>query len=167
MDMKTSPAFGDHCLDLFSGLGRVVARVMFGGHGFFIGRAMFAIGDAEEWQLWLKVDEDTRARFEAAGGEAFTYASKGRMVTLSFFTPPEDAMEDGERMLPWARLALEAAERAVAKRSRGARPPRGARSDAKKRKASASGAGNAVRVRAERGGTRGGERGGRTLRQRG
>lgn len=130
--MKTSPAFTDHCLDLFSDLGPVAARVMFGGHGFFIGRAMFAIGDAEEWRLWLKVDEGTRARFEAAGGEAFTYASKGRRVTLSFFTPPEETMEDGEKMLPWARLALQAAERAVAKRSRVTRAPRGARSDAKK-----------------------------------
>jgi DNA transformation protein len=132
MGMKTSSAFADHCLDLFSSLGPVVARVMFGVHGFFIGRALFAIGDAEEWRLWLKVDEATRARFEAAGGEAFTYASKGRTVTLGFFTPPEDAMEDGERMLPWAGLALEAAERAVAKRSRETRAPQGARSDTKK-----------------------------------
>ena len=129
--MKTSPNFADHCLDLFSGLGPVVSRAMFGVQGFFIGRALFAIGDAEEWRLWLKVDDGTRARFEAASGEAFTYASKGRTVTLSFFTPPEDALEDGERMLPWAGLALEAAERAVAKRSRKARAPRRVRPDAK------------------------------------
>jgi DNA transformation protein len=116
--MKTSPAFTDHCLDLFSGLGPVVARPMFGGHGFYLGRAMFAIGDAEEWRVWLKVDEQTHARFEDAGGEPFTYSSKrGRTTTLSFFTPPDAAMEDADAMLAWARLALEAAERALAKRS--------------------------------------------------
>lgn len=115
--MKTSSEFADFGLDLFAGLGGVEARSMFGGHAFFVGPAMFAIGDADEWKLWLKVDDATRAQFEAAGGVAFTYESKGgRSTTMSFVTPPDDAMEEAEAMLPWARLALEAAERAVAKR---------------------------------------------------
>jgi len=115
--MKTSRAFADHCLDLFSGLGPVAARAMFGGFGFYQGQAMFAIGDAEEWRVWLKVDEETRGRFAAAGGEPFLYTGKaGRTTTLSFVTPPEGTMEDGEAMLAWARLALQAAERALARR---------------------------------------------------
>jgi DNA transformation protein len=132
-----NPAFADHCLDLFSGIGPAVARAMFGGYGFYVGRAMFAIGDAEEWRVWLKVDEMTRARFEEAGGEPFTYSGKGgRTTTLSFVTPPDAAMEDADEMLAWAQLALEAAERAVARRSpkrasapkqKAARKKRGAR----------------------------------------
>ena len=123
--MNTSPAFAEHCLDLFAGLGPVEARSMFGGHAFFVGRAMIAIGDADEWQVWLKVDDATKGRFEAAGGVAFTYAAKGRpRVSMSFFTVPGDAMEDAEAMLPWARLALEAAERAAAKRRPGTGPRR-------------------------------------------
>lgn len=129
--MKTSSEFAGHCLDLFAELGPVEARSMFGGHAFFLGRAMFAIGDADEWQVWLKVDDDTRPRFLDAGGKAFTYRAKGRRsVTMSFVTPPEGAMEDGERMLPWARLALAAAGRALARRSkpaRGSSPKRGAK----------------------------------------
>lgn len=116
--MKTSTAFAGHCLDLFAGLGPVVARSMFGGYGFYVGPAMFAIGDAEEWKVWLKVDDATRARFEEAGGVPFNYASKGgRTTTLGFLTPPDAAMEEAEAMLPWARLALEAAERAAARRA--------------------------------------------------
>ncbi len=116
--MTTSPEFADHCLDLFSGLGPAVARRMFGGYGFYVGSAMFAIGDAKDWKVWLKVDEETRARFHEAGGEAFTYSSKGgRTTTLSFVTPPDAAMEDADEMLTWARLALEAAERALARRN--------------------------------------------------
>jgi DNA transformation protein len=134
--MKTAPSFADHCLDVFSGLGPVVARAMFGGYGFYLGRAMFAIGDAEEWRIWLKVDEHTHAPFEKAGGEPFTYSSKGgRTTTLSFVTPPDSAMEDADAMLAWARLALEAAERALAKRSakRAASPKPEGKLDAKKR----------------------------------
>jgi DNA transformation protein len=115
--MKTSSEFAEHCLDLFSGLGGAEARSMFGGHAFFVGPAMLAIGDADEWRLWLKVDDETRPRFEQAGGVAFTYETRGgRRTTMSFVTPPDAAMEDAEAMLPWARLALEAAERAAAKR---------------------------------------------------
>jgi DNA transformation protein len=115
--MKTSPDFADHCLDLFSGLPRVEARSMFGGHAFYVGPAMFAIGDADEWRVWLKVDDATKGRFEEAGGVAFTYEAKGRpRVAMSFFTPPDGTMEEADAMLPWARLALEAAERAAAKR---------------------------------------------------
>jgi DNA transformation protein len=123
--VKTTSEFAAHCLDLFAGLGRVEARSMFGGHAFFLGPAMFAIGDADEWKVWLKVDDETRTRFLDAGGVAFTYQARGRpMVTMSFVTPPEGAMEDGEEMLPWARLALAAAERAVASRAKPVRPPR-------------------------------------------
>ena len=126
--MKTSTAFAEHCLDLFAGLGPVVARSMFGGYGFYVGPAMFAIGDAEEWKVWLKVDDATRARFEEAGGVPFTYASKGgRTTTLGFLTPPDAAMEEAEAMLPWARLALEAAERAAARRAAKRRPAPAAR----------------------------------------
>jgi DNA transformation protein len=115
--VRTSPEFAAHCLDLFAGLGPVEARAMFGGHAFFAGAAMIAIGDADDWRLWLKVDGATRPRFEAAGGEPFTYRSHGgRTTALGFFTVPDGAMEDGEAMLPWARLALEAAERALAAR---------------------------------------------------
>ncbi len=109
--------FEDHCLDLFSPLGRVQPRRMFGGHGFFLGGAMFAIGDAEEWRLWLKVDGETRAAFEAAGGEPFVYLVRGRReVSLSYRSPPPEALDDSEGMLPWARMALEAARRARAER---------------------------------------------------
>jgi DNA transformation protein len=137
--VKTSPAFADHCLDLFAGLGPVVARAMFGGFGFYVGPAMFAIGDAEEWKVWLKVDDSTRARFEEAGGLPFTYVSKGRRsTTLSFVTPPDAAMEEAEAMLPWALLALEAAERAAAQRNaKRARAPKARAKPAAKAKTAA------------------------------
>ena len=119
--------FEDHCLDLFSPLGPVRPRRMFGGHGFFLGGAMFAIGDADEWRLWLKVDGETRAAFEAAGGEPFAYLGRGRReVSLSFLSPPPEALDGAEGMLPWARMAVEAARRALAERlTRARRAARG------------------------------------------
>jgi len=115
-----------HALDLFALLGPgVTARRMFGGLGFWAGGRFFAIGDPEDGALYLKVDDQTRGRFEDAGGRPFTYAARGgeRMV-MSYFTPPEAALEDAEAMLPWARLGVEAAARAAATRARPPRKPR-------------------------------------------
>lgn len=115
--MSRHREFEGHCLDLFAPLGAVLPRRMFGGVGFYLGGAMFAIGDPDEWRLWLKVDGDTRHAFEAAGGEPFVYLGGGRReVSLSYFAPPPEAMDDAEGMLPWARLAVEAARRARAER---------------------------------------------------
>jgi len=107
-----------HALDLFAPLGPgVTARKMFGGLGFHAAGRFFAIGDVEEGALYLKVDGVTRGRFEAAGGRPFTYPARdGGVMVMSYFTPPDAALEDPEAMLPWARLGLEAAARAAAAR---------------------------------------------------
>ena len=85
---------------------------MFGGHGLYIDELFVAIIAFD--QLWLKVDALTRPRFEAAGCRPFVYDGKGKAVTMSYFTVPDEAIESIHAMGPWARLALEAALRARA-----------------------------------------------------
>ena len=68
----------------------------------------------DEGQCFLKSDATTRERFVAAGCVPFCFTGKGRRaVETSYFRPPEEAMESPPLMLPWARLALEAALRAA------------------------------------------------------
>ena len=124
---QTSAAdrFAAHALDLFALLGPgVVSRRMFGGLGFYARGLFFAVGDQDEGRLFLKVDDLTRPTFEAAGGRPFTYTVPGQAtMTMAYLTPPDGALEDPEEMLPWARLALEAAGRAAAaKAAKAARP---------------------------------------------
>jgi DNA transformation protein len=82
---------------------------------------MFGLLDDDE--LFLKTDEATRARFVEAGCRQWLYVNKKvRMENTGYFRPPDDAHEDAEVMLPWARLALDAALRArAAKGARGKR----------------------------------------------
>lgn len=114
-----------HCRELLAPLGAARSRRMFGGHGFYVDDlfvALIAFG-----RLYLKADEHSRGRFEAAGCAPFVYDGKGKPVTMGYFTAPEDAMESPALMQPWARLALEAAVRARAARkapAKPARPPR-------------------------------------------
>jgi DNA transformation protein len=121
--VASDPGFVEHALDLVSLLGAVEARRMFGGHGLYAAGVMFALLD--DGELFLKTDAETRARFVAAGCRRWTYVQgRVRMEETSYFRPPDEAHEDPEAMLPWARLALEAALRARAasarKRTRGA-----------------------------------------------
>ena len=109
----------DHCLELLSPLGAATARRMFGGWGIYLEGLMFALIAFE--RLYLKVDDTTRAQWEAAGCEPFVYEGKGKPVRMSYYTPPHEAMEAPDLMLPWARMALGAALRARAQSARPAR----------------------------------------------
>jgi DNA transformation protein len=125
--MASDPGFVAHALDLLSLLGGVEARRMFGGHGLYAGGVMFGLLD--DGELFLKTDATTRDRFVAAGCRQWSYVhGKVRMEETSYFQPPDDAHEDPEAMLPWARLALEAAVRVRAarkpRRRRGGAPPK-------------------------------------------
>lgn len=108
--------FAAYCLELLAPLGACTARRMFGGHGIYLDGVMFALIAGE--RLYFKADEQSRPRWQAAGSEPFVYEVKGQpKKALGYWTPPHEAMESPPLMLPWARLALEAALRARAAKS--------------------------------------------------
>ncbi|WP_160309054.1 TfoX/Sxy family protein, partial [Anaeromyxobacter sp. PSR-1] len=117
--MAISPSFVDHAVDLLSALGPVQARRMFGGVGLYCDGLMFGLLDGDE--LFLKTDGETRPWFLEAGCRMWIYPG---MYETSYYRPPDEAHEDAEAMLPWARLALDAAVRAQAARGAKARAPR-------------------------------------------
>ena len=119
------PEIVAHCLELLTPLGATRARRMFGGFGLYIDDLFIALIAAD--RLYLKVDAQTRASFEAAGCLPFVYDAAGKQVSLGYFSAPEEAMESPPLMQPWARLALAAALRARAAKPVAARPVRKAK----------------------------------------
>ena len=110
----TTRDFADHCIELLAAAGPCAARRMFGGWGIATdGLTLALIADLGEGErLYLKADDETRARFEAAGCRQFIYTAKGKPVALHYYTAPEEAMDAAHAMAPWARLALESALKA-------------------------------------------------------
>ena len=104
-------AFTELCIEMLSPLGPVRVRRMFGGQGVYVDGLFVAIID--DGQLFLKSDDVNRARFDAAGCAHFTFPKDGEDIVTSYRRPPEEALESPPLMLPWARLALEAALRAA------------------------------------------------------
>lgn len=108
----TITGFTAHCAELLAPLGPVRCLRMFGGHGLYVDEVFVAIVADEV--LYLKADALTAHRFEQAGCRPFLYSGKGREINLGYWTVPDEAMEAPPSMVPWARLALEAAVRARA-----------------------------------------------------
>jgi DNA transformation protein len=95
--------------ELFADFGAVTSRAMFGGHGLYHDGVMFAV--AFEEGLYLKVDSQTRALFEAEGCMPFVYTQTDKPLEMSYWSAPAAALDSPQAMLPWARLAFEAALR--------------------------------------------------------
>ncbi len=108
--MAISADFRAYVEELFSSLGPVRIKTMFGGAGVYADDLMFALIDDDT--LYLRVDDQIRDRFEAAGSEPFTYRTKdGQQMSLGYWRAPDDALEGPDEAAPWARLSLDAALR--------------------------------------------------------
>ena len=96
--------------ELFSGLGLVTIKRMFGGQGIYHRGAIIAVvfrGD-----LLLKADAETAPAFEASGARRWSYdGQKGKLIRMPYWSLPEDAFDDPEVMTQWAQLAYAAALR--------------------------------------------------------
>jgi DNA transformation protein len=114
--MKANDPFPARITRLLMPLGPVRARSMFGGCGIFLDDLMFAL---IAWdRLYFKVDQETKARFAAAGGEPFVYQGKQKPVEMSYWALPEETLDDPGALVEWADLALGAAQRARRKKTR-------------------------------------------------
>jgi len=102
----------DSIADLFSGLGPVSIRRMFGGKGIYHQGVIFAIELRDE--LLLKADAQSAPDFLAAGCTQWTYIGSrhGKSVAMPYWTVPESALDDPDEMAVWARRAYEAGLRA-------------------------------------------------------
>ncbi len=109
-----------HCCELMRGIGAIQARPMMGGY-------MLKCDDAPvgviAWDtLYLKVDDQTKPRFIEAGGTPFRYEKDtGKVIEMSYITPPPEAMESEAEMAHWARLALVAGRKAAASKAKKAK----------------------------------------------
>jgi DNA transformation protein len=103
------PVTHDEIADFFAEFGPVATRKMFGGTGVYRDGLMFALEAYGE--ILLKADAEIVPEFEAAGSRQFIYEGKGKPVAMSYWTVPEEAIDDPERRALWAQKAFQAAAR--------------------------------------------------------
>lgn len=100
----------DNLHDLFSGLGRVSIKRLFGGKGIYCDGLIIALVLQDE--LLLKADAQSAGDFIDAGCTQLTYGRKGKTpVAMPYWSVPEEAFDDPDIMTLWAKRAFEAARR--------------------------------------------------------
>ncbi len=100
----------EHLRDLFAGLPRLSIRRLFGGVGLYSDGLVFALGAFDE--IWIKADTETIALFEQAGSRPFVYQGGNRKVQLPYWSLPDEALDDPDQALKWAKLGIAASLRA-------------------------------------------------------
>ena len=99
----------DYLKDVFEPFGHVTPRRMFGGLGVFHDGLM--IGLVADGLLYLKADEQSVPLFEDAGSRPFVYQGRNKPVRMSYWSVPDEAMDDPDAMRKWADCAYSAALR--------------------------------------------------------
>lgn len=94
---------------LFEQLGSVKSRSMFGGFGVFVDDAMFALIVSN--RLHIRKCSELDAEITAKGLEPYVYEKKGFPVVTKYFQLAEDCLENPQRLLEMATVALDAAKK--------------------------------------------------------
>lgn len=97
--------------EMFSGLGHVTIRRMFGGQGIYHNGLIIAL--VVDGEVMLKADSETAPVFASAGSTPWRYDMKGKTGTMPYWSLPDGAADDADIMAPWARLAYEASRRSA------------------------------------------------------
>jgi DNA transformation protein len=111
--MSVSPEYRDFIIELFSSVGAVRVRNMFGGAGIYAptpdGKGVM-FGLIADETVYLKVNDANRGDFEAEGMGPFTYETDGRKpITMSYYELPPRLYDEPDDLNHWARKALDAA----------------------------------------------------------
>ena len=96
----------DYILDLLSICENITSRKMFGGYGIYRNGIIFAIIIDNE--LYFKVDESNIDEYKNLNSEPFTFNSKGKKISMSYWKLPEEVMEDEDLLLKFMDLSYEA-----------------------------------------------------------
>jgi DNA transformation protein len=104
--MAVSPEFRAFVEDQIGRVMPVRSRPMFGGLGLYSGDLFFAVVDDDV--LYFKVDDETRPRYEKRRMRPFN--PMGTPMN-GYWQVPAGVLEDAEELAPWAREAVEVADR--------------------------------------------------------
>jgi len=117
-----SDSFHEFVRELFSGLGQVTIKRMFGGAGVYAEGVMFALLADET--IHIKVDSALKEELRGEGSGPFVWTPRkgpraGEQLDLGYWRLPEAALDDPDAAVIWGRKAL-----AVAKAKAAAKAPK-------------------------------------------
>jgi DNA transformation protein len=113
-------SFHEYVKELFSGLGPVQIKRMFGGAGGYADGVMFLLLGNDT--IHIKVDEALKAELREEGSGPFEWTPQngpraGETIDLGYWRLPDSALDDPDEAAIWGRKAL-----AIARAKAAAKP---------------------------------------------
>jgi len=100
-----------YLVDLLGPVGSVGSSRFFGGYALRVGGVQFAM--VIDGIAYLRADETLAAELESLGSSAFRYQTRRREVKVgAYWAIPDEALDDADQLVEWARRALRAARNA-------------------------------------------------------
>ena len=91
--------------DCLEGNKNYIIKRMFSGYGVFFRWKIFAIYAME--RLYFKVWEHNKQDFTDAGSLIFSYQKQGKEAHISYYTLPEELLENKTELQIWIEKALD------------------------------------------------------------
>jgi DNA transformation protein len=124
--MSVTDGFLAFVLEQLDPIGPIVAKRMFGGVGLYADDLFFALVARDV--LYLKGDDNTRGRREAAGSRPFQpFPDRLRRTgKMQYHSVPASILEDGDKLIAWAKeaVSIARAQKPVPKRPKTPTPAR-------------------------------------------
>src|SRR5262245_49215008 len=112
MSMRVTDGFREYVLDQLAGVKSLRAKAMFGGIGLYADDVFFGIVAADV--LYFKVDDSTRADYEAGGAKPFK-PYPDRAMTMPYYAVPTVVLESAPELVRWANAAVKVARKTITK----------------------------------------------------
>ncbi|CAH0525586.1 TfoX/Sxy family DNA transformation protein [Vibrio hippocampi] len=97
-------------MKLFSEIGVVKSRSMFGGFGIFIDDTMFALVVND--RIHIRADKSTATKFQQLAYHPYVYQKRGFPVVTNYFALPDAYWQTPEKIIEYAKEALQVAKQA-------------------------------------------------------
>jgi DNA transformation protein len=111
--MAASKEYLEFLAEQLAPLGKLTSRAMMGGHCLYLNDVVFGLVASNT--LYLKADDTTRERFLARGLEPFR-PFPDKDSAMGYHLAPPEFFDNQDAALEWGRIAVEAGQRAQAKR---------------------------------------------------
>ena len=107
--MVGNSEFVEFIVDMLQRFGTVMAKPMFGGYGLYLNGVMFALISNDT--LYFKADDVSKNEFMSIGMTPFSYSKNDSLCKMSYYSAPDEVLEDFEKMSQWAQKGYDAALR--------------------------------------------------------
>ena len=111
--MARDQAFNDYIVgDVLRDVPGIVSKAMFGGWSIYKDGVIFGlIADGE---LYFKVDDSNIENYKQRESHPCVYEGKNKQVTMSYWTVPEDILENQSELLEWIEKSIKASSKKLA-----------------------------------------------------